>query len=497
VRENLQVLGVRGNAIEPAEFLRRIEAGFSFSADASDADFSPLHVEPLLDQAADLFDRGIKDRAIHDDLAAKALELSLELNEYVALDRIHREEEASGLYDVDYKLSIANVNAESGSLASYNRARYWASAGIDQHVATFNEVYNAHRELAFTNGLVAYTFQDQRFSGYEHYNVFGNSWTVSEIALDATEKLANNSLQSTSYSLRIQLEMIDASRRGADQRLPGLQARADWDARNATFRRRRTIVARERQDIRSYAATVGDGILNFAKRTPSLRERFHADFRNALARIKVASTGLRQVYGYGAPLPADEGSLDYYDDCLLWTRQAIHWLIRFSRQEQSAIVPISLREIIGDQAWRQQRRLGRFSFDVSADLFPNLAHVRLRGLSGFVLSDDDDDTNVEQQRPKLWRLRAKLPVVGRIIHLDGTEEQIDQSRVPPCLFYRAMRRSYIRDPDVFGASALHNASPIGQWSAVVDGSVPRSRNYDDIRDIELDLFVGFRALSAG
>src|SRR5262245_25250460 len=47
----------------------RIETGFKFSGDPLDSDFLELHVEPLLDQAADLLDRGVRDRAAYDDIA--------------------------------------------------------------------------------------------------------------------------------------------------------------------------------------------------------------------------------------------------------------------------------------------------------------------------------------------------------------------------------------------------------------------------------------------
>src|SRR4051794_6360954 len=54
---------------------QQIERGFSFATAVQDESLSPLHIEPLIDQAADLFDRAIRDRATWDDLATKAFNL--------------------------------------------------------------------------------------------------------------------------------------------------------------------------------------------------------------------------------------------------------------------------------------------------------------------------------------------------------------------------------------------------------------------------------------
>ncbi|MCI0538005.1 MAG: hypothetical protein L0Z50_22545 [Verrucomicrobiales bacterium] len=94
-------------------FLLRIESGFTFKRNPTDTDFSPLHIEPLLDQAADLLDRGLRDRAVWDDQSVKALELWLELHEYKELDTIHSEEERSGVYEVPWKISNGELRAET------------------------------------------------------------------------------------------------------------------------------------------------------------------------------------------------------------------------------------------------------------------------------------------------------------------------------------------------------------------------------------------------
>ena len=63
-----------------------------------------------------------------------------------------------------------------------------------------------------------------------------------------------------------------------------------------------------------------------------------------------AAAGLVKVYGYTTPLPGDPTDLEYFDDCVLWTRQAIDWLVRFSRREQFMILPVSVRNVVGEHA---------------------------------------------------------------------------------------------------------------------------------------------------
>src|SRR5438874_708073 len=46
---------------ELASNVRQIQKGFLFVNQPQDTDFSYLHIEPLIDQASDLFDRAIRD----------------------------------------------------------------------------------------------------------------------------------------------------------------------------------------------------------------------------------------------------------------------------------------------------------------------------------------------------------------------------------------------------------------------------------------------------
>ena len=57
----------------------QIESGFKFTQAELDEEFLPTHIEPLIDQAADLLDRCLRDRANWDDLSVKMFNLALEI----------------------------------------------------------------------------------------------------------------------------------------------------------------------------------------------------------------------------------------------------------------------------------------------------------------------------------------------------------------------------------------------------------------------------------
>lgn len=467
--------------------LLRIEQGFAFLHQAEDNDFSPLHIEPLIDQAADLLDRGLRDRAVWDDLAAKMLTLALEIHEYAELDKIHSEEEKQGVYEVPARVSQADLSASQSEVlySDYIKSIINNVAGTFSNVEA-NKLYNAYRYAAWITGVVPYTWQGQGFGGYVKHKVNGVEKTVSQIAVEAAEIEAAHHITVQNGVYRAQAYTYEAQARTTEQRNLGLNARAAWDTDNVGFQRRRTLVARRLQDIKALAATAQDGLLNYGKRLPAIKRRFHGDFRDALARLEKVQQGLEIIFGYADQLPSDVGTLDYFDECLLWARRAIQWLIRFSRQDQTVVVPISIRSLVGKPAWRQGLKIGSWTVDISEETFPNCCHVRLRGLSAFAVQSGCGEK-------RLRRVTALPPRRASMRHLSNAVVEIDQSMVPPCILARVTDRDFPREPDVFGLAALHNASPIGTWKIAVSDHIGGGP-VEGLDDVEIDLHLAYRAM---
>jgi hypothetical protein len=496
-----------------------VEERFKFHAEERDNDFSSFHVEPLLDQAADLLDRALKLYTEFQDLTVKSYDYVIEFTEFEELDKIHQEEEANGFYDVERKQSEAEHISEQRRYDWLNAARIIHEKMFVKHFSEsiISRLISAAKQSAFVVGQIPYFVKNQEFDRFNLFklneldfksvtgvsstnldsDVFsevdfdGNSDVkISWLATRAAEFQAFYSLNLSRANLAVEDSQINAMLRGSQERLPGLEARAKWDSLNSDFKRRRTTVARTFQQDKMHRFFDRNSPLNYDERSKASYKLFSQDFRDALARLQVVQKGLKEIYGYDLPLPAeplptDESEFDYFNKCLLWSRQAISWLIRFSRAEQSLVLPISLKSILSDTDWNSGLLTGTWKINISEENFSGLMHTRLRGLSAFIIGDE--------AKNKLWQLDIQVPTKAIIKHVSGNEVILDQSKISLCKLARVTDRNAQRDPDLFGLSALFNTSPIGKWKVQIIKSVPSSTDFLRVEDIHIDLHLVFRA----
>jgi hypothetical protein len=470
-------------------FFRRIEHGFSFRASPHDTDFYYLHVEPLLDQAADLLERAIKERGHWDELAAKAAQLSLEMSEYQLLDAIHREEEAAGVYLLEAKTTTADLVADTSFIKSMDTAASQQGT-VESHIddPTQKRVsLDAVQKAAWVGGIWNYYFGSPGNVTYANPGFYGVSKSVADHSYDAAGEQWQYEHKIASFSAGAQKHAFLASQASVSSRIEAVRFRDEWNKRNIEFRKRRTIAARNIQDLKAKLVTDSDGILNHAKRLPAIKKRFQADFNNALARMIVAQDGIEKLFGYTTKIPTNMTSIDYFDDCLVWCRDAIHWIIRFARREQGTVRTVSLRSLLGN-GWANFIANHTAMVTVPASEFAGLSCVRIRGVALNVVQTAAPSGT----RPALWKIRCRVPQSGRYVQLNGSVIDIDQASAPPCQFGRVSVRNFVRDPDVLGASALHNTSPIGNWEFTVDGAVGQPFDLTEIEDIELDIHIVYR-----
>jgi hypothetical protein len=493
VKAHLRDLSITSDGQVTGTLLRvfkRIDSGLTITPEEDDTHFSPFHIEPLVDQAADLFDRAVRDRATWDDLSAKALTLLLELKEYADVDEIHRREEQAGIYDVEAIESEARRQGEmlNGLYQNSHSERIGDTLTSFYSGQPANDTLNAGVKLAWLSGLVPYTWRDQVFVGYSQHTYGGVTKTVADHAYDGAGVQWNYYLNTRIADLFLQQAVFNAARAISDEQLAGITARHKWEAANSAFRRERTVVARRYQDIKTKAATEPDGLLNYAKRLPALKERFEHDVRHGFARLTAVAKGMRDVYGYDQPLP-DAADPEFFDQCLLWSRETIQWLIRFSRQDQSVVWTMSVRDIVGDQRWRDGLNAAEWHFDVPASTFPEMRHLRLRGVSAAIEGIDEDDGTCQ--------VIVRLPQSAVIQHMNGEAVPVDQSIVPPTRISRVTVRTAHRQPDVMGVVALHNASPIGAgWHVRIADAVPKRLKLKKFEDLQLDVHLTYRDAGA-
>lgn len=487
-----------GKSVLLTDKLLRIEAGFHFNSARNDTDYVWLQIEPLIDQAADLLDRGLQDRAIWDEMSIKYLDLLLELKEFAELDRIHQEEEAAGLYSTPWKESMA----EHAAIISEKQGQEQAKVALEKLTSDFfaaqvkEQQSKALQGLAWLSGRAGYYVEGQTVKYFQHVWE-GTTAEVSGLAQAATVTISGHSLNLQEATIGIQKASAQIGAEAATHRAGGLQIRVDWDKVNADFLRRRTLISRQLEEIKATATAHPNGVLNYSKRLTSLKGRFHNDFRDAIARIHSIQRGLRDIYGYVEPVPSDDTAVQFFDDCLLWTRNVIQWLIRFSRLEQNVVLPLSVRSLVGETEWRTGLAAGYWCFSLNESFLPEGCHVRLRGLSAFAEPSAGCD--------QVWRMSVVVPRCAIYRHLDSeVTVEVDQSIVPSIELGRVTSRESNREPDVAGASAAFNASPFGMWSVRVHSSVGRRRNGGSqkqtskhptlsLDDVYLDLALAFRA----
>jgi hypothetical protein len=460
---------------------QRIELGFQRTPSAFHA-VPYMHVEPLLDQAADLLDRGIRERSVWDQTAAEALESILEMREFVELDKIHVEEEQAGLYDTSWKESNSNFWAFS----------YESSANMrtaEQQSEYASDLFHAYQHPRRYRAMMQAWLSPMPLSGdldkstYRKYTTSdGEVGTLPEqlvrLAGDAALDEIGRDYRVASSDSRQGYAAANA----AAARKCGIGMRALWEKKNAGFARRRALVSRGSHELRAKALLDGDGVLNRAKRLGAIRTRFFADFNEALARLEVVRTGLRVIYGYDDPFPTNPKSINYFDECLAWTRRAVEWLVRFARTEQSTIYSISIRHLLGEPGWASCVAANEWRFRLEPSDFSTNRHLRIRGLSL--------TCELAGSTPQSGAFVITIPRAATSIHLDDSIHSLDQREIPVVRVGRVFSRSSPRESDVQGSSMLHNCSPLGEW--LIQRPTTRLQPDSAVQDITLDVVLAYR-----
>lgn len=476
-----------------------IDTDFKFNAEDKDKEYSIFHVEYLLDHAADLLDRGIRDRAEWNELAVKAFNLGAELTQFFELDKVHQEEIKAGFYSLPYEESVAEADAENAS-ASKNRTAYDKLNDICGNKFSDKEI-DRQKALAGIQGTVSklatYAKQSDETRSLEYMDlgrdgVFPEgSQAISTQAQIIAEYITDANMQLEKDSYLSQKDSADAVASASKIRAETLEKRKVYEEKNIQFRRNRTEISKNIQELRAKAATSTKGILNYVERMTPIKNRFDRDFREAIACLIPAYEGLTKIYGYnGAPLPSTD-STHFFDDSLLWVRDAINWIVRFTQRDQNYVLSISVKILSND--WEQGKQNGKWTFEIPTnfefaddnDFYKGQRHVRMRGVSAFVETSNDN--------AGVWQVMIIPPKTSTCTHLSGDDEALDQTDVPPCRLGRVSNRDNVREIDVAGVSTLHNISPFGKWEITLSNISRLSSAVQEIEDIQIDMHFAIRA----
>lgn len=470
-----------------------MDEGFVFEGIECDQLFLASHVETLLNQAADLLDRCLRDRLEWQDRAAKAATLSLEIQEFRRFDKIHEREIQAGIYVVPAKQSAADMKAQYElGIGAQNAANLVAALVSSQY--TWSAI-NQHVIYAQLEAWLAHLANyEQPYVGNALVQTFhGVSKTAPDHMIDAAFDAAKLQVLHQYYGLRSERVLHNADVAVSKERQTGLAARAQWDSNDVGFKLERTTVARQLVDLKVRLATEPGGALNYAEQMEVIKQRFTRDFRDAMARLRAASEGLRTIYGYDDPLPAEivtalaggQVNRRYFDLALKWVRDAIACMIRLSQLDQNYSLAISIRELVGESGWKAGLASGTWTVNVPETLCRNQFCVRLRGLSAFVR-----DHNLKGA----WRLEVKLPEESFFRHSDGTTDKVQQRDLPPSRLGRVVSTKSFREPEMTGLTAWRNAAPFGSWQVAINEHSTAREKRKVLHDVILELQLTVRSV---
>jgi hypothetical protein len=473
----------------------------------------------LIDQAADLLERAARSRSDYDGLRTAGFKTGLDVLAFNLLDNIHMQEAAAGVYNLDDQESAADADAyKNVTLHAYSAHQYLAMY-FAQLTAKRNQIALRAGRAARLQTQPVSTDDIPAAAKIATYTYDGEGPKPKQDWADEFgAESENNNLDLTLANLGADMESSLAAALNTDIRQAVKADRATFDhlaGGDTGFLVNRTLVGRSVNEMKVMEMSNEGGALNYAERMISVQAHFDSDVGAALSRIMAASDGLQMLFGYDNALPAavalikaraavpDDPSRRFVDDCLAWIREAIDFVVRFRQLDQSYIVPVSLRSLLGVSAGQPLPiAAGPLQFVLNETLFRDVAnmlderHVRLRGISAFVIENNDP--------PGLWELLATIPrqsfcrLHPSLVPAGGNEVvQLDQSDVPPCRIATVERRSSQRAPIVAGAAALFNASPFSapgsSWSVLVRPIPGSAAVAGNLSDVFIELHVATRS----
>ncbi len=461
-----------------------------------------FQADRLVGQAAGLLERCRVADIEFRDLSVKAFNLHQDTIAYDRAREILADEIGDGLLAVPADVSRAQFLAEFSNTKNINDAlTSLANVNARYEKADFDLQIHDVKWLAWGNHYPANAtpeqLQDTKAGGLDERA--GKIPTLMQIP---AAEMYEREFYIAKGHVEAAIASLTAGRDSSLSRAEAIRIQNDWDRKNCKHQLDRIALADDLARKRLIASQSPDGELNFDAQRDRLLDRFCNDFSFARSRMSKGAEGLRRLFGYtdDAPL-VDSPTLWTFGDferALRWTRKAMVFLDRFQATDQSYSISVSLRHSLSVDEWEQGKASGQWQFRLDEhDDFLNQRHVRLRGVSMFVVNSDGLSHGV-------WRAAAAPPHISFCRHMTtGHVEPLIQE-VPFCFLGRVDRREAQRTPEIVGLNLLYNLSPLGDQNSGKDAywtlrlserSTDGAKRKDILQDIQLDLYVAVKAES--
>ena len=485
-----------------------IEASFQFAAAESDADYYYLHVEPLLEHAATLLGRCAAHRSRRDALHKEKWALQLELDRFLRVDQVEERERAAGADTVEYERAILDAAAEQSiEEGRKHSGEQWKDLTTDLAGSGWNRRMAAREQAAWVS---AYPLKDGELRGDDaNYTFDGARKSKPDHLFEAARQEADQDAWEQFYSLLAARYAANGESEAGRLRKESLNLLAKWALASIAFRRDKAQAERDMRWEQIREVQAPGSLLHYHEQIAPLERGFAADFREALACLAAARRGLKELYDYAPPFPA-EGAAGYFDDVASWAAAAQNAVGRASGSDQEYVLTVSVKQLAASQ-WEAGRAASQWTFDVPEELFAGQAHVRLRGvgvsLVGPAPPEPPANAKASQTKPEggkespkaegFWTARLSVPAAGAMRTAAGTHRELDQKSMPPCVLGRVADRDSAREPEVAGVGLLHNASPIGkQWRLILSPKSTDGMETARLQDVQVSLHVAVRHLRA-
>jgi len=425
-------------------------------------------VEALLNQAADLLDRCLLERARYESLLSQAASLDFAL----------RAEEETSLID--------NQKLREGFL---HFAREDAELRSDRLAGMQQFVDQAHNEL------VAVDEHNQEEA--VHASSADKSRAKAEIQLHEITRKRHNLEKELADR-----EIVRVNHFGANEQI---RVEEELERMQIELLSASTKLLADKKESR-----LKDGALAFQSQAERSLDHVVRDYVDAADRLVVAAEGLRLIYGYceesEISRPWTTASIDAFaenfkrvvagspaalDDAVAWVRGAIRFLAAFSQNDQTVTVTVSLQRSAA-AVFSTLLKGKPVSFPMARELFTDYTYVRLRGLSASL--------RLKTAAPFPVRCVVTLPSDAEFIITDdeGGEKTkpVQQGTMPACTLGRVIDSRIPVAPEVCGQISLMNASPIGRkdgannWGIRMDFIT--NDKASEVEDVLLDVRVSVR-----
>ncbi len=486
------------------KLLERLDVDFDSLPNADYEKYSPLHFEPLLEEAIELLDGCAAIRSSWNENAIQLADFMTEILEFISKDVVQSKESDAGFYRLKVDEIRYKFDSESEFIARSEEALTTLTANLDNNWS--REAIAEQKLVASLNAEVSSKELHEAGSHrnyVQHETELLGKKTKPQHVRRYQEIMSEHRLKVEHASLKSRIRSLEGAISSAAKRRDGYEQQLLYAENEMNFLRRRYEIDKRLIQLKMKMLLQKNGIVNYPARKARMKEIFENDFLKSIQKLLSVAVGMKEMMGYQNGFPKS-GKGSFFDECEKWADDALEYLRIQSRADQLLVLPISLRSYEQDK-FNAGRRKGIWEFTVFdeeergtnayqnslAKFLKNFWCVRLRGMSAYV-----NLSNGGTGATDAWQLLVRLPAKGYVRRKDGTLVNLTgQDWLPPVSIGRAMGSYRDFVPDKTGVKVLHNASPFGKWRVELADRSTHNRTLDKVEDLQLDLHLIVQATS--